>query len=149
MTYLNDVVVNSKLTPAAWELITEASTKIIARYYPTYDREDLHDMLQVDLAEFLLRLADNVTSGASEKPRSLRNVIFTRARNSCSNYLMKTYRRPYRKAQALREYVAQRFAESDGEPYACDAYGESLADDLALYRHFHGEIKFTHEIERV
>lgn len=146
---LSDVVNNEMLTPAAWELITEASTKIIARYYPTYDREDLHDMLQVDLAEFLLRLADNVNSGASEKPRSLRNIIFTRARNSCSNYLMTTYRRPYRTAQALREYVAQRFAESDGEPYACDAYGESLADDLALFRHFHGEIKFTHETEQV
>lgn len=116
---LYDVVHNYVLTPIAWELIDEVSVKIISRYYATYDREDLHDMLRVDLAEFILKLASNIAAGTSEKPRSLRNIMFTRARNSCSNYLMATYRRPYQKAQALREYVNQRFSDSDGEPYAC------------------------------
>ena len=100
-------------------------------------------MLRVDLAEFLLVLAANVNSGASEKPRSLRNIIFTRARNSCSNYLMTTYRRPYHKARALEEYAISRFSMSNGEPYADAEREPTLADDLALFRHFHGEIKFT------
>ena len=63
---------------------------VIHRYYRTYDVEDLINLV-VDAAEFLLRVEQNMDSGAMV-PRSIRNVLFTRMSNVASNYLYKLRR---------------------------------------------------------
>ena len=79
---LESFIKDSKITEYGWKYINTLSKTVAYRYYRTYDTEDLISLAITDLAEFLLLIeqGDNV-------PRSIRNVLFTRARNSMSNYL--------------------------------------------------------------
>ena len=79
---LESFIKDSKITEYGWRYISSLAKTVAFRYYRTYDTEDLISLAITDLAEFLLLIesGDNV-------PRSIRNVLFTRARNSMSNYL--------------------------------------------------------------
>lgn len=96
----------------AWQYITSLADVVIHRYYRTYDVEDLVSLVVVDAAEFLLRVEQNMDSGAMV-PRSIRNVLFTRMRNVASNYLYK-----------LRRLVPVSSMEADGDSEAEQAKAE-------------------------
>lgn len=79
---LESFIVNSKITDYGWKYIQSLAKTIVFRYYRTYDTEDLISLAITDLAEFLLILEEG-----NDVPRSIRNVLFTRGRNTVSNYL--------------------------------------------------------------
>lgn len=78
---LSELVKDHEITPIGWDYISSLSKVVVMRYYRTYDTEDLISLSIMDLAEFLLILENG------ENPRNLRNVLFTRSRNTVSNYL--------------------------------------------------------------
>lgn len=80
--FLEAFVNDSKITKKGWDYICNLAKTVAYRYYKTYDTEDLISLAITDLADFLILLEKG-----KEKPRSLRNVLFTRARNTMSNYL--------------------------------------------------------------
>lgn len=86
MLYLEELV-NKKpdgtygISDYGWQYIRNLSTTVVYRYFKYKDIEDLISMATLDLAWFIL----NVLIGSDDVPRSLRNVLFTRARNCCTN----------------------------------------------------------------
>lgn len=64
-----------------WKYIRDLSKTVVYRYFKYGDIEDLISMATLDLAWFIL----NVLIDSDNIPRSLRNVLFTRARNCCTN----------------------------------------------------------------
>ena len=88
---VKDIVNGQQITPRGWQYITSLADVVIHRYYRTYDVEDLISLVVVDAGEFLLRVEQNMDSGAMV-PKSIRNVLFTRMRNVASNYLYKLRR---------------------------------------------------------
>lgn len=79
---LESYIKDSQITDYGWRYIQNLSRTVCYRYYRTYDTEDLISLAITDLAEFLFLLEKS-----EELPRSIRNVLFTRARNTMSNYL--------------------------------------------------------------
>jgi hypothetical protein len=79
---LESYIKDSAITEYGWKSIQNLSKTVCFRYYRTYDVDDLISLAITDLAEFLFLLekSDNI-------PRNIRNVLFTRARNTMSNYL--------------------------------------------------------------
>ena len=88
---VKDIVNGQQITPRGWQYITSLADVVFHRFYRTYDVEDLISLVVVYAAEFLLRVEQNMDSGAMV-PRSIRNVLFTRMRNVASNYLYKLRR---------------------------------------------------------
>lgn len=129
---IEDFIVNSKITDFGWKYIMNLAKTVATRYYHTYDIEDLVSLAIVDLAEFLVLI-----DSGDNKPRSIRNVLFTRARNSMSNYL---YHR--RKAvttedelldtQTSDEYLTVEF------PYTFSTLEEAHWMSLELWQYFLG-----------
>lgn len=70
-----------EISEYGWRYIRNLSKTVVHRYFKYRDIEDLISMATVDLAWFIL----NVIIGSDDVPRSLRNVLFTRARNTCTN----------------------------------------------------------------
>ena len=64
-----------------WKYIRGLSKTVVYRYFNYREIEDLVSMATLDLAWFIL----NVLIGSDDYPRSIRNVLFTRARNCCTN----------------------------------------------------------------
>lgn len=79
---LESFIVDSRITEYGWKYIQSLAKTIVFRYYRTYDTEDLISLAITDLAEFLL-----ILEAGNDVPRSIRNVLFTRGRNTVSNYL--------------------------------------------------------------
>lgn len=79
---LSDLCSDGKITQFGWTYIQRLSKVVAIRYYKMYDTEDLISLSITDLADFLL-----ILTRSEEPPRSIRNVLFTRARNTMSNYL--------------------------------------------------------------
>lgn len=131
---LESFIKDSKITKYGWDYILRLARTVSYRYYRTYDTEDLISLAVTDLAEFLLLIeqGDNV-------PRSIRNVLFTRARNTMSNYL---YHR--RKAvptedevldkQTSKEYIAKELPVK----YEFTTLEEAHLLSLKLWRLYNG-----------
>lgn len=79
---LGSFIKDSVITEYGWKYISNLSRTVAYRYYKTYDIEDLVSMSITDLADFLILLEKG-----GDDIRSIRNVLFTRARNAMSNYL--------------------------------------------------------------
>ena len=86
MLTLDELVVKKpdgayEVSDYGWKYLRNLSTTVVYRYFKYRDIEDLISMATLDLAWFIL----NVLIGSDDVPRSLRNVLFTRARNCCTN----------------------------------------------------------------
>ena len=70
-----------EISAFGWEYIMKLSSTVVYRYFKYRDTEDLISLATLDLAGFII----NVLVGSDNEPRNLRNVLFTRARNVCTN----------------------------------------------------------------
>lgn len=70
-----------EISTFGWEYIMKLSSTVVYRYFKYRDTEDLISLATLDLAGFII----NVLVGSDDEPRNLRNVLFTRARNVCTN----------------------------------------------------------------
>ena len=70
-----------EISTFGWEYIMKLSSTVVYRYFKYRDSEDLISLATLDLAGFII----NVLVGSDNEPRNLRNVLFTRARNVCTN----------------------------------------------------------------
>lgn len=71
-----------RVSDFGWDYNHKLCIVVAQRFFSFADKEDLVSLAVIDLAEFILRtLVDGDT------PRSVRNVLFTRARNVMCNYL--------------------------------------------------------------
>ena len=70
-----------EISTFGWEYIMKLSSTVVYRYFKYRDTEDLISLATLDLAGFII----NVLVGSDNEPRNLRNVLFTRARNVCTN----------------------------------------------------------------
>lgn len=129
---LDSFVKDSQITDFGWQYISSISKTVCYRYYRTYDTEDLISMAITDLAEFLLLIeqGDNV-------PRSIRNVLFTRARNSMSNYLYHRRKAVPTEDEILDLQVSKEYAIAD-IVYDFSTVEEAHLLSLKLWRYYEG-----------
>ena len=127
-----DFVKNSQITDFGWQYIASISKTVCYRYYRTYDTEDLISMAITDLAEFLLLIDQG-----NNIPRSIRNVLFTRARNSMSNYLYHRRKAVPTEDEILDLQVSKEYAVAD-IVYDFSTVEEAHLLALKLWRYYEG-----------
>ncbi len=137
---LDSFVKDSKITDYGWSYISNLSKTVAFRYYRTYDTEDLISLATTDLADFLLVIAsgDNI-------PRSIRNVLFTRARNSMSNYLYHRRKSVPTEDEILDLQISKDYSTSD-IIYRFSSIEEAHLLSLKLWRYYEGA---KHEAKRI
>lgn len=93
----DDLIIDGKPTDLAWEMAKIVSHAVVARYYlrRVVPEEDLESYSTLRLVEFLIKVAKNVETDPTQKPRNIFNVLYGMARWSCNNYLYKEKYRDY------------------------------------------------------
>ena len=129
---LDSFVRDSQITEFGWQYIASISKTVCYRYYRTYDTEDLISMAITDLAEFLLLIEKG-----NDVPRSIRNVLFTRARNSMSNYLYHRRKAVPTEDEILDLQVSKEYAIAD-IVYDFSTVEEAHLLSLKLWRYYEG-----------
>lgn len=81
---LKDLVTNQVVTEEGWKYISSLAKTVVLRYYKYEDTTELEATLIEDSGRFLLTLEQNYDNQIFV-PKNLRNVIFTRMRNTASN----------------------------------------------------------------
>lgn len=86
---LSDFIVNSKLTENGWVYIYDLSQVVVLKYFHKYfnsfDKDDLIQLGVSDCASFLIKLENSEL-----EIRNIRNILFTRIRNTVSNYIFRS-----------------------------------------------------------
>ena len=129
---LESFIKNSQITEYGWTYISNLSKTVAYRYYRTYDTEDLISMAIPDLAEFLILIEQG-----NNVPRSIRNVLFTRARNSMSNYLYHRRKAVPTEDEILDLQVSKEYAVAD-IVYDFSTVEEAHLLSLKLWRYYEG-----------
>lgn len=80
-SFLDYTVSPPALNLQCWQYLQDLCETVVYRYFQSQDCEEYIAMAVADLAGFILG-----TLVGGERPRNLRNVLFTRARNCCTNY---------------------------------------------------------------
>jgi len=140
---IESFIKDSKITEYGWRYINSLSKTVAYRYYRTYDTEDLISLAITDLAEFLLLIeqGDNV-------PRSIRNVLFTRARNSMSNYLYHRRKSVPTEDEVLDTQTSKEYITEDiPVKYEFSTLEEAHLLSLKLWRLYEGEKDNSKELE--
>ena len=132
---------DSKVTPYGWEYITKLCKTVAFRYYRTYDTEDLISMAIIDLADFLLLIEQG-----NNVPRSIRNVLFTRARNAMSNYLYHRRKDVPTEDEILDLQTSKDYAVAD-IVYDFSTIEEAHLLSLKLWRYYEGARETTEDSE--
>lgn len=127
---LDSFVVDSKITSYGWKYIQSLAKTIVFRYYRTYDTEDLISLAITDLAEFLL-----ILESGNDVPRSIRNVLFTRGRNTVSNYLYHRRKAIPTEDELLDSQVSEEYLFDDLF-YEFNTLEEAHLLSLELWRYF-------------
>ena len=127
---LDSFVVDSKITNYGWKYIQSLAKTIVFRYYRTYDTEDLISLAITDLAEFLL-----ILESGNDVPRSIRNVLFTRGRNTVSNYLYHRRKSVPTEDELLDSQVSEEYLFDDLF-YEFNTLEEAHLLSLELWRYF-------------
>lgn len=132
---LESFIKDSKITDYGWEYITKLSKTVSYRYYRTYDTEDLISLAITDLAEFLILIEQG-----NNVPRSIRNVLFTRARNSMSNYLYHRRKAVPTEDEVLDTHTSKEYITEDLPfKYEFSTLEEAHLLSLKLWRLYEGE----------
>lgn len=88
---LSELVVNGEPTITCWKYSTFLSkvviSKCFSKYLDHFDIEDLSNLSICDAVDFSVKLASNQTD---DDIKNLRNVLFTRMRNTLSNFIFRS-----------------------------------------------------------
>lgn len=132
---LESFIKDSTITDYGWQYIQNLSRTVCYRYYRTYDTEDLISLSITDLAEFLLLLEKS-----EEVPRSLRNVLFTRSRNTMSNYLYHRRKDVPTEDEVLDTQISMEcYTDEYPVKYEFNTLEEAHLLSLRLWRLYEGE----------
>lgn len=87
----SNFVVNNEPTEFCWEYISNLSKVVISKYFAKYlayfDFEDLAQLATSDAVAFAIKIAD---TGTGDDIKNVRNVFFTRIRNTLSNFIFRS-----------------------------------------------------------
>lgn len=97
MTHLEDFLEGKGISLEGWLYLDSLCKTVISRYFWQY-ADDLQSLALVDVAEFIL----NVLSTNEDRPKNLRNVLYTRIRNTCCNSV---YHNTHIEAQSTEDKV--------------------------------------------
>ena len=132
---LDSYIKDSTITEYGWSFIRSLSKTVAYRYYRTYDTEDLISLAITDLADFLILIEKG-----NNVPRSIRNVLFTRARNSMSNYLYHRRKAVSTEDEELDTQTSRDFIVEDVPiKYEFSTLEEAHLLSLRLWRLYEGE----------
>lgn len=146
MEPLESFVKDSNITDYGWEYILSLAKTVAYRYYKTYDTEDLISLAVTDVAGFLLVLEEG-----DNTPRSIRNVLFTRARNCMSNYLYHSRKATPVEDEVLDTKASKEYETEDSEDlpfeYSFSTVEEAHILSLRLWRYYEGARETTNDSE--
>lgn len=90
---INDFIVNNKPTQLCWDYISNLSNVVISKYFYKYldyfDKDDLASLAISDAVAFTMKIAVNNNNGCIVI-KNIRNVLFTRIRNTLSNFIFRS-----------------------------------------------------------
>lgn len=91
MPKLSEMVVDGKPTELCWNYITTLAKVVISKYFAKYlehfDRDDLEQLSITDAVAFMIKVS---TLQTDDDIKNMRNVIFTRIRNTLSNFIFRS-----------------------------------------------------------
>lgn len=91
MPKLSELVVNEKPTELCWNYCSTLSkivvTKCFSKYVEHFDKDDLSALATADAVAFSLKVAARRTDSDI---KNIRNVLFTRMRNTLSNFIFRS-----------------------------------------------------------
>ena len=87
----NDFFTDGKLNELCWNYISTLSDVVVSKYFSKYlvyfDREDLVSLAISDCSTFINKVRE---LNHSDEIKNLRNVLFTRIRNTLSNFVFRS-----------------------------------------------------------
>ena len=90
---LSEFVVDGEATEICWKYISTLSKVVVSKYFAKYleyfDKDDLVSLAISDAVEFIKKVA---SSRKDEDIKNMRNVLFTRIRNTLSNFVFRSNR---------------------------------------------------------
>lgn len=90
---LSELVVNGEASQLCWDYIFTLSKVVVSKYFSKYleyfDREDLAQLATADAVAFIKKVS---LTQKDEDIRNMRNVLFTRIRNTVSNFIFRSNR---------------------------------------------------------
>lgn len=91
MPKLSEFIVDGKPTAFCWNYISTLSKVVISKYFAKYlehfDREDLAQLATTDAVAFTIKVS---TLQKDDDIKNMRNVLFTRIRNTLSNFIFRS-----------------------------------------------------------
>lgn len=91
MPKLSEFIIDGKPTLLCWNYISTLSKVVISKYFAKYlehfDREDLSQLATTDAVAFTIKVA---SLQSDSDIRNIRNVLFTRIRNTLSNFIFRS-----------------------------------------------------------
>ena len=91
MPKLSEFIVDGKPTDFCWDYISTLSKVVISKYFAKYlehfDREDLAQLATADAVGFTIKVS---TLQTDSDIKNMRNVLFTRIRNTLSNFIFRS-----------------------------------------------------------
>lgn len=93
MPKLSEFVVNGKPTKLCWDYITKLSNAVIIKFFSKYlSNFDKHDLIQLAIEDAVAFAVKISKTQKDEDIINIRNVFFTRIRNSVSNFVFRSNR---------------------------------------------------------
>jgi len=93
MPKLSEFVVNNEATQLCWDYTFTLAKVVVAKYFSKYleyfDREDLAQLATADAVAFIVKIS---STQKDDDIRNMRNVLFTRIRNTVSNFIFRSNR---------------------------------------------------------
>jgi hypothetical protein len=90
---LSEFVIDGEATEICWKYISTLSKVVVSKYFAKYleyfDKDDLVSLAISDAVEFIKKVA---SSRKDEDIKNMRNVLFTRIRNTLSNFVFRSNR---------------------------------------------------------
>lgn len=88
---LSSFIIDGKPTSFCWDYISTLSKVVIAKYFAKYlehfDRDDLAQLATTDAVAFTIKVS---TLQKDDDIKNMRNVLFTRIRNTLSNFIFRS-----------------------------------------------------------
>lgn len=89
----SDFIVDSKPTEICWKYISNLAKAVVLKYFYKYteyfDKDDLISLATVDAVSFAVKISKLNTG---DDIKNIRNVFFTRIRNTLSNFIFRSNR---------------------------------------------------------
>lgn len=91
MPKLSEFIVNGAPTSLCWDYTSTLSKVVISKYFAKYlehfDREDLAQLATADAVAFVIKIS---ALQSDSDIKNMRNVLFTRIRNTLSNFIFRS-----------------------------------------------------------